>query len=103
VLANDGSVAEPRATVHYTLAEQSSGATSGRTHTVALAPDTSQDLPTVNFGVVSGNTYVLTVSVDVPAGQTQLAGTAAQYTLAISQATCLSPKGVVSTNCAPRS
>jgi hypothetical protein len=103
VLANDGSVAEPHATVHYTLAEQSSGATSSRTHTVALAPDTSQDLPTVNFGVVSGTTYVLTVSVDVPAGQTQLAGTAAQYTLAISQATCLSPKGVVSTNCAPRS
>jgi hypothetical protein len=103
VLANDGSVAEPRATVRYTLAEQSTGATSSRTHTVALAPDASQDLPTVNFGIVSGNTYVLTVSVDVPTGQTQLAGTAAQYTLAISQATCLSPKGVVSTNCAPRS
>jgi hypothetical protein len=103
VLANDGSVAEPHATVHYMLAAQSSGATSSRTYTVALAPDTSQDLPTVNFGVVSGTTYVVTVSVDVPAGQTQLAGTAAQYTLAISQATCLSPKGVVSTNCAPRS
>jgi hypothetical protein len=103
VLANDGSVAEPHATVHYTLAAQASGATSSRTHTVALAPDATQDLPTVTFGVVSGTTYVVTVSVDVPAGQTQLAGTAAQYTLAISQATCLSPKGVVSTNCAPRS
>jgi hypothetical protein len=44
----------------------------------------------------------VTVSVDVPAGQTRLAGTAVQYTLAISPATCLSPKGVVSTNCAPR-
>jgi hypothetical protein len=103
VLANDGSVAEPHATVHYTLAAQSSGATSSRTHSVALAPDTTQDLPTVTFGVVSGTTYVVTVSVDVPAGQTQLAGTATQYTLAISQATCLSPKGVVSTNCGPRS
>jgi hypothetical protein len=103
VLANDGSVAEPRATVHYTLAAQSSGATSSRTHTVALAPDTTRDLPTVTFGVVSGTTYVVTVSVDVPAGQTQLAGTATQYTLAISQSTCLSPKGVVSTNCGPRS
>jgi hypothetical protein len=103
VLANDGSVAEPHATVHYTLAAQSSGATSSRTHTVALAPDSTRDLPTVTFGVVSGTTYVVTVSVDVPAGQTQLAGTATQYTLAISQATCLSPKGVVSTNCGPRS
>jgi len=103
VLANDGSVAESHATVHYTMASQSSGATSSRTHTVALAPGASQALPTANFGVIAGTTYVVTVSVDVPAGQTQLAGTAVQYVLAISQATCLTPKGVVSTNCAPRS
>jgi hypothetical protein len=103
VLANDGSVAEPRATVHYTVADQSSGATSSRTHTVALAPGGSQALPTARFGVVAGRTYVLTVSVDVPPAQTQLAGTAVQYVLAISQATCLGPKGAVSTNCAPRS
>jgi hypothetical protein len=103
VLANDGSVAEPHATVHYTVANQASGATSSRAYTVALAPGTSQALPTAKFGVTSGTTYVLTVSVDVPAGQTQLTGTAVQYVLAISQATCLSPKGVVSTNCAPRS
>jgi hypothetical protein len=102
VLANDGSVAEPHATVHYMLADQSSGATSSRAHTVALAADTSQALPTVHFGVAPGTTYLLTVSVDVPPGQTQLAGTAVQYPLAISQATCLSPKGSVSTNCAPR-
>ena len=68
VLANDGSVAEPHATVHYTVADQSSGATSSRTHTVALAPGASQALPTARFGVVAGTTYVLTVSVDVPAG-----------------------------------
>ena len=103
VLANDGSVAEPRATVHYTVADQSSGATSSRTHTVALASATSQALPTATFGVAPGTTYVLTVSVDVQAGQTQLAGTAVQYVLAISQATCVGPKGAVSTNCAPRS
>lgn len=102
VLANDGSVPEPHATVRYTLADQSSGATSSRAHTAALAPATSQALPTVNFSVLPGTTYVLTVSVDVPAGQTQLAGTAVQYPLTISPATCLSPKGVVSTNCAQR-
>jgi hypothetical protein len=103
VLANDGSVDEPHATVHYTVANQSSGATSSRTHTVALAAGSSQALPTAKFGVIPGNTYVLTVSVDVPPGQTQLAGTAVQYALAISQATCLSHKGLLSTNCAPRS
>ena len=103
VLANDGSVAEPHATVRYTLADQATGATtSSQTHTVALAPATTQALPTVDFGVRAGTTYVLTVSVDVPAAQTQLAGTAVQYTLAISPSTCLGPKGAVSTNCAPR-
>jgi hypothetical protein len=103
VLANDGSVDEPHATVHYTVANQSSGATSSRTHTVALAAGSSQALPTAKFGVIPGATYALTVSVDVPAGQTQLAGTAVQYVLAISQATCLSHKGLLSTNCAARS
>jgi hypothetical protein len=103
VLANDGSVDEPHATVHYTMASQSSGVTSSQTHTVALAADTTQALPTANFRVDTGTTYVLTVSVDVPAGQTQLAGTAVQYVLQVSQATCVNAKGVVSTNCAPRS
>jgi hypothetical protein len=103
VLANDGSVAEPHATVHYTMASQSSGATSSRAETVALAPGSTQALPTATFAVVPGATYLLTVSVDVPAAQTQLAGTAAQYTLAVSPATCLNLKGAVSTNCAPRS
>jgi hypothetical protein len=103
VLANDGTVAEPHATVHYTVASQSSGATSSRTQTVALVSGSSQALPTANFAVSPGTTYVLTVGVDVPAGQTQLAGTAVQYVLSVAEATCLSPKGQVSTNCAPRS
>ena len=103
VLANDGSVGEPHATVHYTMASQSSGATSSQTQTVALAPATSQALPTANFAVIPGSTYVLTVSVDVPAGQTQTAGTAVQNVLAVSPATCLNRKGLVSTNCSPRS
>ena len=102
VLANGGSVDEPRATVHYTFASQSSGATSSKAHTVALASGASQALPTATFPVIPGSTYVLTVSVDVPAGQTQLAGTAVQYVLAISPSTCLSPKGLLSTSCPPR-
>jgi hypothetical protein len=85
------------------MANQSSGATSSRAQTVALAPASSQALPTASFAVVPGATYLLTVSVGVPAGQTQLAGTAVQYALAVSPATCLNQKGAVSTNCAPRS
>jgi hypothetical protein len=103
VLANDGSVDEPHAMVHYTMANQSSGATSSRSQTIALAADASQALPTANFRVAPGTSYVLTVSVGVPAGQTQLAGTAVQYVLEVSPATCLNAKGLVSTNCAPRS
>ena len=102
VLANDGSVAEPHATVRYTVADQSTGATVSRSQTAALAPASSQALPTTRFVVTPGTTYVVTVSVDVPPGQTQLAGTAAQYTLTISQATCLGTKGGVSTACAAR-
>jgi hypothetical protein len=87
VLANDGSVDEPHATVRYTLASQSSGATSSQAQTLPLAAATSQALPTATFAVKPGTTYVLTVSVDVPAGQTQTAGTAAQYTVTVSPAT----------------
>jgi hypothetical protein len=87
VLANDGSVDEPHATVRYTLASQSSGATSSQAQTLPLASATSQALPTANFGVKPGTTYVLTVSVDVPAGQTQTVGTAVQYTVTVSPAT----------------
>lgn len=87
VLANDGSVDEPRATVHYTLATQSSGATSSQSQTLALASAASQALPTANFGVKPGTTYVLTVSVDLPPGQSQTAGTAVQYVLAVAPST----------------
>ena len=103
VLANDGSVAEPHATVHFTLAEQSSGATASRTAHGGPRPGHLAGPAHSQFPGLCRDHLRLTVSVDVPAGQTQHVGTAVQYMLAISQATCLSPKGVVSTNCAPRS
>lgn len=87
VLANDGSVDEPRATVHYTLASQSSGATSSRAQTVALASASSEVLPAANFAVRPGTNYVLTVSVDLPAGQSQTVGTAVQYVLTVAPST----------------
>ena len=87
VLGNDGTVDEPHATVHFTLADQTSGATSSRNETIGLTADTSQALPTANFHVKAGRTYVLAVSVDLPAGQTQTVGTAVQYVLQVAPAT----------------
>jgi hypothetical protein len=86
VLGNDGTVDEPHATVHFTLASQSSGATASHSETIGLAADASQALPTVNFHVKAGTTYVLTVSVDLPAGQTQTVGTAVQSVLQVAPA-----------------
>jgi hypothetical protein len=103
VLGNNGTVDEPHATVHFTMANQSSGATSSQVETVALASDASQTLPTVNFHVKAGTTYVLTVSVDLPAGQTQTVGTAIQHMLQVAPATCVGPKGLLSTTCTSRS
>ena len=103
VLGNDGTVDEPHATVRFTLANQSTGATASRSETIGLAADASQALPTANFHVKTGTTYVLTVSVDLPAGQTQTVGTAVQSVLQVSQETCAGPEGGVSTNCTSRS
>jgi hypothetical protein len=102
VLANNGTVAEPRATVHFTMANQASGATATRAETVALASDASQALPTADFHVTPGQTYVLTISVVLPAGQTQTIGTAVQDVLQVSLATCAGPKGLLSTTCTSR-
>jgi hypothetical protein len=99
VLGNNGTVDEPHATVHFTLADQTSGATSSQSETVALASDASKALQTVNFHVKPGRTYALTVSVGLPAGQTQTVGTATQYVLQVTPATCAGPDGRVSTNC----
>jgi hypothetical protein len=69
VLGNNGSVREPRATVRFTLANQASGHSVTHRETAALAAGASATLPTVNFVVKPGSTYLLTVSVVLPAGQ----------------------------------
>jgi hypothetical protein len=87
VLGNNGTVDEPHATVHFTMANQSSGATARHAETVALVAGASEALPTVNFHVKPGTNYVLTISVDLPAGQTQTAGTAVQDVLQVAPGT----------------
>jgi hypothetical protein len=87
VVANEGTVDEPRAAVHFTLANSSSGATRSRVEAIPLESGASATLPDVTFAVAPGTTYVLTISIDLPAGQTNTIGTATQQTLQIAPAT----------------
>ncbi len=87
VLSNQGSVDEPRVSVRFTLADQTSGATVSHTETAGAALGASVTLPTVAFEVKPGTTYVLTVAVIPPTGQTLLAGTTVQQTLQIAPGT----------------
>jgi hypothetical protein len=87
VLADQGSVDEPRGTVRYTMANQTTGATATQVRTAAVAVGDTVTLPTVTFATKPGTAYVLTVSVVVPAGQSVTAGTALQQALQIAPAT----------------
>lgn len=88
VLANQGSVDERHASVRYTLANQSSGAgaTANRVESAGLTLGASVTLPEVDFDVVPGTTYVLTVEVLLPPGQTQTANTVLQQAVQIAPA-----------------
>jgi hypothetical protein len=83
VLSNLGSVDEPRVSVRFTVADQASGATLSHTEMTGAVLGASVTLPTVAFDVKPGTTYVLTVVVILPAGQTLSAGTVVQQTLQI--------------------
>jgi hypothetical protein len=87
VVANEGSVDEPHASVRISLANQTSGATTTRTLTTAVALGGTVGLPPVGFGVKPGTTYVLTISIVLPAGQTSTLGTATQTTVQVAPAT----------------
>jgi hypothetical protein len=87
VVGNDGSSAEPHASVRVTLANQSSGATATQVEFTALALGASVALPTATFRVKPGTTYQLTVSVVPPAGQAVTAGTVIQQALQVAPAT----------------
>jgi hypothetical protein len=87
VLANQGSVDEPHATVHISLANQTTAATKTRTLTTPVALGGTVALPLANFGVKPGTTYVLTVSIVLPPGQTSALGTAIQQTVQVAPAT----------------
>ena len=87
VLANQGSSNEPHVSVHFTLADQTSGATTTQVRTTSLALGASVTLPTVTMRVKPSTSYVLTVQIALPAGQTLTAGTAIQQTLQVAAGT----------------
>jgi hypothetical protein len=87
VLANQGTVDEPHAAVRFTLANSTSGASRSHVETASVASGASVTLPDVRFSVVPGTTYVFTVSIVLPGGQTDTVGTATQQTLEIAPAT----------------
>lgn len=87
VLANQGSSAEPRVSVRFSLADQTSGATTSQVRTTALALGASVTLSNVTMRVKPSTAYLLTVQVIPPAGQTLTAGTAIQQPLQIAPST----------------
>ena len=87
MLANQGTVDEPHATVRFVLANSSSGATTTHVESATVATGASATLPEASFVVAPGTTYVLTVSIELPGGQTDTLGTATQQTLEIAPST----------------
>ena len=83
VLANQGSSKEPRVSVRFSLTDQTSGATTSQVRTTALALAASVTLPRVTLRVKPSTSYLLTVQVIPPAGQTLTAGTATQVPLQV--------------------
>ena len=87
VLANQGSSDEPHVAVRYSLADETTGATLTQTQSAALGLGGSVTLPSVTMRVTPSTTYVLTVQVIPPAGQTITDGTEAQEQLQVAPAT----------------
>ena len=87
VVGNDGSSAEPHASVRLSLANQTSGATATQVRSTALTLGASATLPTASFHVKPGTTYQLTVAVVPPPGQAVTAGTEIEQALQVAPAT----------------
>jgi hypothetical protein len=83
VLANQGSSNEPHVSVRFSLTNQTSGATTSQVRTTALPFAASVTLPGVTLRVKPSTSYLLTVQVIPPAGQTITAGTATQVPLQV--------------------
>ena len=87
VVSNQAPSNEPHVAVHVILANQTSGATTTQVRTTPLALGASVTLPTVTMRVKPSTTYVLTVQVVLPGGQSLTANTEIQQTLQVAAGT----------------
>jgi hypothetical protein len=87
VVANQAPSNEPHVAVHVTLADQTTGATTTQVRTTPLALGASVTLPTVTMRVKPSTSYVLTVQVVLPPGQSLTANTVIQQTLQVAAGT----------------
>jgi hypothetical protein len=87
VVSNQAPSNEPHVSVRVTLADQTSGATTTQVRTTQLALGASVTLPTVTMRVKPSTSYVLTVQVLLPPGQTLTASTVIQQTLQVAAGT----------------
>jgi hypothetical protein len=86
VVADEGTLNEAHATVHFSLARATPGESRTLVRTAPVVSGGSVTLPEATFPVKPGSTYVLTLSIALPAGQTNTLGTATQQTLEIAPA-----------------
>jgi hypothetical protein len=83
VLSNLGTVDDPRATVHITLADQTGGGTVAQSRTTAIAASRSVTLAPAAFRIKPGRSYQLTVAIVLPAAQTVTANTSVSQVLQV--------------------
>ncbi len=87
VLTNLGSADEPHVSVRFSLAIEPSGVTKTQLRSTPITLGASVALPDVVFGVKPSTTYLLTVQVIPPAGQTPTGATELQSELQVAPAT----------------
>ena len=83
VISNPGTVDQPRATVHISLADQQGGSGVSRARVTPIAAAGSVTLAPAAFGVRPGRSYLLTVAIVLPAAQTETANTSVTQVLQI--------------------
>ena len=87
VVANEGTVNEPKAVVHVSMQNQKTSVTTTRTESMPIALGATVAMPQADFPVSPGTSYLLNISIELPSGQASTLGTATQETVQIAPST----------------
>jgi len=87
VVANEGTVNEPKAVVHVSMQNQKTSVTTTRTESMPIALGATVAMPEADFPVSPGTSYLLNISIELPSGQASTLGTATQETVQIAPST----------------